>query len=171
MTFCYDVYVRLPVLDRRAVEAFLERHVTGWRESGAWLSEDASDILAAGLAGSLSAETLYASSGVIRDLDVECVIIAFPWDSGVVVGVSVDLEQDGADAAAERWLRRLLEETGAQQGFAKVEEPPPRSAAQWLEDAASGYHALRATVSEGSRDSTAYLMISGTSGGSPVPLV
>lgn len=134
MAPCLDVYVRLPRLDRLDVQSFLEAHVANWRESHAWLSDNASEILQAGLAGSPSGETLYASatSGV-RDPELDFVIVAFPRDVGIVLGVSIDLEpdQDAAAGLAERWLVRLLDEVGAQQGFVQAEEPPPLTEAEW----------------------------------------
>ncbi|WP_112228786.1 hypothetical protein [Lentzea atacamensis] len=134
MAPCPDVYVRLPHLDRLRLESFLDAHVTSWRESAAWLSENASDILRAGLSGSPSGETLYASpSSGVRDTGLSFVMLAFPRDSGVVLGVSVDLEpdEDAAMTMAEKWLVRLMRELGAPQGFVQAEEPPPLTEAEW----------------------------------------
>lgn len=130
----FDIYVRLPDGNRHVVEAFLERHVPAWRESATWFSEDAATILEAGLGGSRSGEALYAgSSKKIRPADLEFVMLAFPRDGGVVLGVSIDagMDEDAATAPARGWLARLLEETGAQQGFAQVEQPPPVTNAEW----------------------------------------
>jgi hypothetical protein len=134
MAPCFDVYVRLPRLDRLHVESFLETHVVSWRESPAWLSEDAAEILQAGLSGSSSGEALYATaSRGVRNPELDYVIVAFPLDAGVVLGVSVDIEPDEAAAAAlaEKWLVRLLDEAGAQQGFVQAEEPPPLTETEW----------------------------------------
>jgi hypothetical protein len=116
------------------VESFLDTHVAHWRESSAWLSEDAAETLLAGLSGSPSGETLYASrfSGV-RNPELDFVMLAFPHDAGVVLGVSVDLEpdEDAAMIQAEQWLVRLMDELGAPQGFVQAEEPPPLTEAEW----------------------------------------
>ncbi|MEV6242987.1 hypothetical protein [Lentzea sp. NPDC051838] len=37
---CYDIYVRLPRLDRLKVQSFLDAYVRSWREPDAWSSED-----------------------------------------------------------------------------------------------------------------------------------
>jgi hypothetical protein len=134
MAPCFDIYVRLPDVDRHVVEAFLELHVLAWREETTWSSEDAATILEAGLAGSRSGEALYAgNSKNIRPADLEFVTLAFPWDGGFVLGVSIDvgMDEDAAEASARHWLARLLDETGAQQGFVQVEEPPPVTDAEW----------------------------------------
>ena len=130
---CLDVYVRLPHLDPLQVEKFLDAHVANWREPDAWIAEDAPASLRAGLSGSLSGETLYASSSAVRSRELNCVMLAFPQDTGVVLGVSVDLApgEDAALALAERWLVRLLDEVGAPQGFVQEEEPPPHTEAEW----------------------------------------
>ncbi|SMD22233.1 hypothetical protein [Lentzea albidocapillata] len=134
MAPCLDVYIRLPRVDRGLVEDFLEAHVQGWRESAAWLSDAAAEILEAGLSGVPSGETLYAPSRRLRRSDeLDFVMVAFPRDEGVVVGVSVDLEpgEDAAMTSAEEWLARLLEQFGATQGFVQAEEPPPLTEAEW----------------------------------------
>ncbi|MGW6443515.1 hypothetical protein [Lentzea sp. NPDC055074] len=130
MAPCFDIYVRLPVLHRPDVERFLENHVSAWHEPATWLSEDAAEILESGLSGSQPGEVLCTYRGLHR-ADLERVMLAFPRDGGVVLGVSVDHEQDDAISEAERWLGLLLEETGAPQGFVQAEEPPPLSEAEW----------------------------------------
>jgi hypothetical protein len=137
---CYDIYVRLPRLDRLKVESFLDAHMANWRESHAWTSEDASEIVAAGFSGSPSGETLYSSatSGV-RDPGLDFVIVSFPQDAGVVLGVSINLDQDEADALAEQWLVRLLDEVGARQGFVQAEQPPPLTEAEWQTEMERAY--------------------------------
>ncbi|MGW6930336.1 hypothetical protein ACWGE0_09720 [Lentzea sp. NPDC054927] len=136
MAPCFDIYVRLPDLNRRVVEDFLERHVLAWRESATWFTEDAAAILERGLGGSRSGEALYAGrSKGLRPADLEFVMLAFPRDGGFVLGVSIDagMDEEAAAGSARRWLAALLEETGAQQGFAQVEEPPPVTDAEWQE--------------------------------------
>ncbi|GLY48018.1 hypothetical protein Lesp01_16740 [Lentzea sp. NBRC 102530] len=139
---CFDIYVRLPHLDRPAVEAFLERHVPSWREPDAWLSEGAGEILEAGLSGSCSGEVLYSrgSKGLVPP-ELEFVIVAFQRDDGVVLGVSIDIavDQDAAALVADRWLTRLPAETGAAQAFFQAEEPPPLSDAEWREAVERAY--------------------------------
>lgn len=132
MAPCFDIYVRLPVLHRPDVEHFLESHVDSWREPATWTSEDAAEILESGLSGAQPGEVLYASKG-LHPADLEFVMLAFPRDGGVVLGVSIDHEQADAVSEAERWLALLLEETGAPQGFVEGEEPPPLSEAEWRE--------------------------------------
>ncbi|MEU0883035.1 hypothetical protein ABZ345_30880 [Lentzea sp. NPDC005914] len=116
------------------MENFLDTHVAHWREPAAWLAEDAADTLRTGLSGSPSGETLYASrlSGV-RNPELDFVMLAFPRDAGVVLGVSVDLEpdEDAAMTQAEQWLARLMDELCAAQGFVQAEEPPPLTEAEW----------------------------------------
>jgi hypothetical protein len=133
VSLCLDVYVRLPRLDRGQVERFLETHVVDWREAHAWLSEDADEILEAGLGGAASSETLYSRSRGVRDPELHFVMVAFPKDTGVVLGVSIDLDPDeeAAMVLAEQWLARLLAEPGAQEGFVQAEEPPPLTEAEW----------------------------------------
>lgn len=66
-------------------------------------------------------------------VDWDFVMVAFPRDRGIVLGVSVDLDpdEDAAMRLAEQWLARLLTEPGAQQGFVQAEEPPPLTEAEW----------------------------------------
>ena len=65
--------------------------------------------------------------------------LAFPRDGGVVMGVTIEIgaDQEADTLAAEGWMVRLLEETGAQQGFVHVEEPPSLTEAEWQD--AMGY--------------------------------
>ncbi|MFD4673001.1 hypothetical protein ACFWNN_24975 [Lentzea sp. NPDC058450] len=136
MAPCFDVYVRLPHLDRPTVESFLERHLPSWRDPDAWLADDAGEIIEAGLSGALSGEVLYSrdTRGLLPP-ELDFVILAFQRDGGVVLGVSVDIgvDQDAAVLVSDAWLTRLLAETGAPQGFFQAEDPPPLTAAEWQE--------------------------------------
>jgi hypothetical protein len=129
MAPCFDIYVRLPGNERSAVERFLDRHLSRWRVADTWShSDDADRIIEAGLSGSASGEVLYAG---VRDSELEFVMLAFPVDGGVVLGVSIDLTAN--EAAVGAWLDRMLAETGAREGFAQAEEPPPLSDDGWRE--------------------------------------
>lgn len=145
MAPCFDVYVRLREVDRAVVEGFLERHLPGWRDGGAWLSEDGDRVVEAGLRGLAGGQVLY---GPVRGSELEFVVLAFPVDGGVVVGVSVDLgvDQDAAAVVAEGWLARMVAELGACEGFFQGEEPPPLSDGEWQE--AVG-RAFRSRIAQG----------------------
>jgi hypothetical protein len=60
-------------------------------------------------------------------------MIAFPRDGGIVLGLSIDERPDeqAARATAGRYLESLMETSGAVEGFAEVEEPPPLNAEEW----------------------------------------
>jgi hypothetical protein len=130
---CVDLYVRLPELKREVVERFLSSHIDDWRRDDAWLEEDAVALLDAGLRDEKTGTVHYSSK--TTDDAYEYVIVAFPTDGGVVLGLSLDLEDvpggSVVSAHAPAVLVTLREETGARDGFYAVEHPPPLTAGEW----------------------------------------
>ena len=120
------------------VELFLNSHVNDWRRDDAWLEEDAVALLDAGLRDEKTG-TVHYSPKATNDTH-EYVIVAFPTDGGVVLGLSLDLEDvPGGSAVPARTaavLASLREETGARDGFYAVEHPPPLTAGEWHQVAA-----------------------------------
>jgi hypothetical protein len=129
---CWDVYVRLRRLNPATVRKFLTRYLPDYLEPERWLGEDPGAVvqLERGLAGAARGFALYAWCA---EGDYCSVIVALPHDGGAVLGLSVDmaLGEPKASGVSEELLTKLLDETGAYEGFVVVEEPPPLRAEDW----------------------------------------
>jgi hypothetical protein len=131
---CLDVYVRTSDLDRSRVEQFLDAALPGWRDEPVWSTDDI-DQLEPALSGEVNNMAFHSSSGAVHDAaDAVRVIVAFPLDGGVVLGISVNLEpdEDTARHRAVRALADLAELTGARDGFIGVEAHPPMTSEEWV---------------------------------------
>ena len=129
---CVDVYVRLEQVDQGVLADFLASFLGSWRMPEAWMWADAYDAATDTLGPVGSGLTAYSR----RTTGEHCyVMIAFPHDGGVVLGVSIDQYPDevAADCAAGRYLDEIMRTTRADEGFARVEEPPPLSTQEWRE--------------------------------------
>jgi hypothetical protein len=129
---CVDVYVRLSQADQGVIKEFLARYLDAWRQPEAWLWADAYDVASDAFGPVGSGLTAYAASTA---RDHSFVMVALPHGGGVVLGVSIDEEPDenASHRAAARYLDEMMSTTQAAEGFAKVEESPPRSDREWRE--------------------------------------
>jgi hypothetical protein len=125
-----DVYVQLPERDERVLVGFLDEYMPDWRTADRWLeAKPPQDAIARGLEGSTEEFALYGRVDTMPGVDFA--VVAFPADGSLVLGLSVDGEdEERGKALAESLLERLFGQVNARRGVAIWEEPPLSWAAQ-----------------------------------------
>ena len=130
---CLDIYVRLPKRSRRVFEQFLNGRVRDALSAEAWAAEGSTaNLIDQPLDGVGSSTTLYSRrSHTIGE--IYRAIVAFGTDGSMVLGVSLDDEQDdpGVTARAITMLDELLEQFEGTEGAVVWEQPPPLNASEW----------------------------------------
>src|SRR2546423_9978136 len=87
-----DVYVQLPHRKEQVLCSFLDEYMPDWRTADRWLDAEPPE---AAMARALTGPTEeFARYGRVDTPGVDFVIIAFPADGSLVLGFSVDAEDE-----------------------------------------------------------------------------
>lgn len=124
------MYVQLPERDEEVLSAFLDEHMPQWRRADRWLdAEPPEEAIARGLRGATEEFARYGRAESLPGVDL--VVVAFPADGSLVLGLCVDGEdEERGTALAGTLLDQLFSQFTARRGVAIWEEPPLSWAAQ-----------------------------------------
>lgn len=124
-----DVYVQLK-RNEAVLVAFLHEYMPDWRRADLWLDDEPpEEAIARGLRGVTEGFARYGRADTLPGVDL--VVVAFPADGSLVLGLAVDgEEEERGKALAGTLLDRLFSRFAARRGVAIWEEPPLSWAAQ-----------------------------------------
>jgi hypothetical protein len=125
-----DIYARVEHRDERVLRAFLDSFLDGWQDDGAWL--DAEPVGEALDRAFSEPESTFARYGRSSSDRVPQVIVAFGRDGSMVLGLTIDGEDEAAAIdTAEVLIDQLIVKVGGSAAIAAWEEPPPLDRDEW----------------------------------------